>query len=795
MAIDKMKIVNQLYQEGFVVFSFHSITTQIDKNGVERKKMIGMSAWSQLDYNNCQNSWNREHKGWAIVTGAKSNLSVIDVDDYSVYETMIQQYPILKTYRTIRTNKGVHIYCQYNDQLKNTTDVCRQFHSVDIRNDGGIITCPPTSYMLKNGNLVVYTDLGGSIEPIPQFIMDDLKPTSLVGYQTETKLTKLQMKLKHVRPIESDMTIPYFNYIRNALGRGLYQRPLLEGSYDDWRDLGFIIHNINNTEIGFELFKQISQTNQQKYNADYTLEFWNSIGNDCPNPMLIKKLFYRDPLMVEIFNSQGASFTIANLIKHLYPNEITSVNIKGNSCDWYVFKNGRWLKTDNDSLMSGIIINEITPLFNPLPKPKKTDKNDDDIDEKNTYDEMVIQIKTNLLNIVYRRHVMVECALLYNNDNFIKLLDNNPNLLGFTNGVYDFKIHALRPSLPTDYISLSCGYDYREYDRNDPIIEEILDFIGKIFPPEELGNATLKLIASCLCSGNNDQLFNIWTGCGSNGKSKLIQLISMALGGIDEGSYYKNIPVSYFTQKQREATGAPMPDITRLKGVKIVTATEPEEDAVFNIGKIKDWTGQEDVSAREMYAKRLTNFKSNFCTIFSCNTIPKMPSNITTKDKAVWRRAFITPFMSEFKFENEIDPTKPYQFVKDIMIHNKFEAWKSAFMYILINFVPSYQTEGLTRTTFNDTAITEYKNSGSVFHTFIENNIETTRNENDFISLTDLWNAFKTDKLYQKSILKRSLKEYFENYTTLVSEKHVTIDGSARHISNVFVGIKWCESN
>ena len=56
-------------------------------------------------------------------------------------------------------------------------------------------------------------------------------------------------------------------------------------------------------------------------------------------------------------------------------------------------------------------------------------------------------------------------------------LDANPKLLGFENGVYDLDNDEFREGRPEDYVSLSAGINYIEYDVDNPYIEEIDDFM------------------------------------------------------------------------------------------------------------------------------------------------------------------------------------------------------------------------------------------------------------------------------------------------------------------------------
>ena len=52
----------------------------------------------------------------------------------------------------------------------------------------------------------------------------------------------------------------------------------------------------------------------------------------------------------------------------------------------------------------------------------------------------------------------------------------------------------------------------------------------KLFPNNELRTYMWQHLASTLIGENNDQTFNIYNGGGSNGKSKLVELMGFALG-------------------------------------------------------------------------------------------------------------------------------------------------------------------------------------------------------------------------------------------------------------------------
>ena len=67
---------------------------------------------------------------------------------------------------------------------------------------------------------------------------------------------------------------------------------------------------------------------------------------------------------------------------------------------------------------------------------------------------------------------------------------------------------------------------------------------------------------------NDNQTFNIYTGCGRNGKSKLVELMSMILG-----DYKKTVRITMITQK-RTGIGSASPEIAQLKGCRYVVMQE-----------------------------------------------------------------------------------------------------------------------------------------------------------------------------------------------------------------------------
>jgi len=284
-----MNKLQNLINDNFVCFTFSGISTFVNSKGEEKKKPMGMPKHAEINKDNFLEYCNNSHKAAAIITGKMSNITVIDFDDKDCYKTMTAKYPDLKKYRTIKTNKGYHIYCKYDPNIISTTDALSTYPKVDIRNDGGIIFCSPTQYKLQDGSIVKYEDIGGEILAIPKIIMDDIKPDKFINQIKETKETPKIDKPKKIIIDSPKNEMEDLEYIANAIEKGHLDFKALTESYDDWRDVGFIFKHTSDSKKSLELFHKFSAINESKYDKDYTDAFWKTI-KQCDKPLTIGTL-------------------------------------------------------------------------------------------------------------------------------------------------------------------------------------------------------------------------------------------------------------------------------------------------------------------------------------------------------------------------------------------------------------------------------------------------------------------------------------------------------------------------
>ena len=389
-------------------------------------------------------------------------------------------------------------------------------------------------------------------------------------------------------------------------------------------------------------------------------------------------------------------FDVAELLYHKYRHRYVCVSVE-KKC-WYEFINNRWQREDSGNSLRHNISNALCPEFKKLADEmmNKAEKKANSDQSEETQEEVQFlnsQMKkcSNICLILkktaHKNNIMRECCELFYDKNFFDKLDQNPYLLSCQNGVVDFKPKdgsnktVFRKGKPEDYLSLNTHQEYKSLDECDKAIQnELEDFMHKLFPKKELYNYMWDHLASTLLGTNQNQTFNIYTGEGRNGKSKLVELMSLILG-----DYKGTVPISLITQK-RGSIGGVSPEIAQLMGKRYAVMQEPTKGDKINEGIMKEITGGDPITGRLLFKDSITfvpQFKLSVCT----NNLFDINSN----DNGTWRRIRVCPFESLFTEKPYTEVSKkecPHQFVVDKKIDKeKFPRWSQTFLAMLVDRV------------------------------------------------------------------------------------------------------------
>jgi P4 family phage/plasmid primase-like protien len=513
--------------------------------------------------------------------------------------------------------------------------------------------------------------------------------------------------------------------------------------YDDWINLGWVLRNIDYrlidtwvefSKIGSSYVEGECQKLWNKMRKDHmgigTLKWWAKQDNPMKYDEIINDSII--PLIDKCIRSEGAHFDIAKVVQAIYKNEIKTVN----RTIWYKYDKDkhRWKITTEGSALRIILSEDICNKFlqrahywNCQASSSHDDDNQKDICSDRS--KHCTTIAKQLKNATFKTSVMKELQCLFMDEKFDELLDSRSHLIGFANGVYDLKMHLFRDGMPDDYIFHSTKVNYVAYNVESPENAEIHDFFNKLFTVESVKNFVLDVLACTIDGSIAQERFYIFTGQGSNGKSRLLDLVQKAMG-----DYYCILPIALLTQK-RVASNSAQSELERTKGRRFAVMQEPGNDDKINIGFMKELSGNDRIITRGLY-KEPTEFKPQFKMILTCNELPEVPSD----DGGTWRRIRVVEFKSKF-CEN---PTKPNEFHMDLELSDKFERWTEAFMSMLIERHKYINPNAIPEPMEVRIATESYKNNNDIIGQFINDRIEIDKNAvDDRLGIQSLYNEFR----------------------------------------------------
>jgi len=359
------------------------------------------------------------------------------------------------------------------------------------------------------------------------------------------------------------------------------------------------------------------------------------------------------------------------------------------------------------------------------------------------------ELATKLKTVSFKDNVMKECSELFYDPKFESKLDEINSIIGFNNGVYDLETGEFRDGRPEDFVSFSTGLDYIEYNANDPNIQGIQSYLAQVLTKPEVREYVTKLFASFLHGTLRDQKFYIWTGSGSNSKSKLLELFMSSFG-----DYCCVFPISMLTSK-RVASNAANSELALAKGKRFALMSEPENDERINVGLMKELSGGDRIIARRMYHEPV-EFNPKFKMVLACNKLPVVPSD----DGGTWRRIRVVEFTSKF-VEN---PTAENEFPIDVDFSQNIQRWRPYFISLLLEYYKIYKIEGLREPEDVLRVTREYKRQNDHLADFVFHCVE--KKEDAFLSLNETYAELKSwareNSLQLKMPTKQELCEYLK---------------------------------
>lgn len=532
------------------------------------------------------------------------------------------------------------------------------------------------------------------------------------------------------------------------------------GSYNKWIRVGWALKN-SGPKLILTWLLFCSQSAEFDIMHNDALQYWEDFDVFNKEGLTYKSIIYWSKMYnfeeySKIYKNtidyyinysfrNNTEFDLATTLFHMYKSQFVNVSIKDNI--WYEFMNNKWFPIDSGSTLRLKISTEMykeysAKLFhfqsmnqakqNNIQLSDKNDKNtviessDEFGDFKKKFNEMLATCKL-LKKTNAKNNIMKEAKELYYDRDFLNKLDKDPYLLGCSNCIIDFRQRTHRKGKHDDFISKSTGVMYmpiEHYRKTLPtVISEIEGFMEQLFPDTQLRTYMWEHLASTLLGTNENQTFNIYTGSGANGKSKLVELMSLVLG-----EYKGTVPISLVTQK-RNNIGGTSSEVYNLIGTRYAVMQEPSKGDKINEGIMKELTGGDPIQCRALFKDSVT-FTPQFDLVVCTNTLFDIVSN----DDGTWRRLRKVDFESKFTdnpFNDPRFPKKqyPHQFQVDSKIDEKFKVWAPILLSMLVSI--AYRTQGKVKdVTPVISATQEYRKEQDIYLEFHNEYIDSKPSRN-----------------------------------------------------------------
>jgi phage/plasmid-associated DNA primase len=347
-----------------------------------------------------------------------------------------------------------------------------------------------------------------------------------------------------------------------------------------------------------------------------------------------------------------------------------------------------------------------------------------------------------------------------NNINF----DDKWNLFGFTNVVYDLEKGEFREYKYDDYVSITCGYKWREPTQEE--IENVENLINSIMPIKEERELLLQILCTGL-DGKCLEKFVIFNAGGGNGKGVINDLMLVALGNY--GMLGNNGILFEYSK-----TGS-NPEKANIHKKRYVVFREPPEKNKFENSIIKELTGGGIFSARSHHEKTAEK-ELNLTMVVECN---KRPLFAEEPKESETRRIIDILFRSTFTSDESAIDEEKFIFIANPDYKSKIfqEKHKFALLKILFDTYKTYlKNKCILQVPLSIKERTQqYLELSCCILPWFKENYEKT-NDKEFIKIKDIYENFLTSNFFN-NLSKQEKKKYNKTFFNEYFETNIFLRG------------------
>lgn len=406
---------------------------------------------------------------------------------------------------------------------------------------------------------------------------------------------------------------------------------------------------------------------------------------------LSAKMFYIKSVQPEAYQANNSGYSwdesgMAELFSECYEND---TRFCPENKSWYTYDNGYW-KKDVGSLLVAEKIKEFTRLMT-LYCGEIADEN-----KRKDYFKFVSKMGDRR----FRDRLMKDATGVKPIP--IAVFDSNPNLINCINGTYDLETMTFREHSWRDFLTMRSNIEYTATE--DVHCERWEKFIDEVTcgDKEKADYLQRALGYSMLGVCKEECMFILYGKTTRNGKSTLLGTIHYLLG-----DYATVSPVSIICKTDRAKNAeAASPTIAALKGKRFVSMAESNQYGKFDEEVIKQLTGGEEITARNLYESMMT-YLPQFTMWLSCNDLPAV------QDKSLFAsdRVRVIEFNRHFS-EKERDSN-----LKEVF--KTKEAVMGIFTWLLAGYF-KYKRFGLVMNDEMKAVIKQYEKDNDLVLQFLE---------------------------------------------------------------------------
>lgn len=304
----------------------------------------------------------------------------------------------------------------------------------------------------------------------------------------------------------------------------------------------------------------------------------------------------------------------------------------------------------------------------------------------------------------------------------------------------------LRQHRQEDMITKLIEAEWQDGER--PPTPEFDKFLMKVQPDAEIRHFLQRFAGYLLTGLTVEQVMLFFYGAGRNGKSTFLDLLCFILG-----DYAVTLSIESFSGDNKRGGGEATPDLARLPGARLVSASEPEANVKLKDALIKTLTGGEKIPVRRLH-KDFFEVEPHFKIILSGNHKPRVDDD----SDGIWRRLLLVPWLIQ------IDKS-----AIDKMLSSKLRKEVAGVFAWMVEGALDYLNNGLNTPKQVTAASEEYRQESDGIGTFIRLACVVTGDTNDKEEPLDLYIAF--EKFAEREGVFKVTRSTFEKRFSKAAER------------------------